>query len=180
MNGGKRIVTIFGSSRPREGDALYALAEELGALVAKEGFTLCNGGYAGIMEASARGARTAGGRTIGVLCTRFGSTPNRYIGETILCGTLLERLEKLIELGDAYVVLRGSTGTLLEFAAVWEMVNKSIVPKKPIVLVGEFWEGVRRTLHDEFLFEGKETASALVTTVPDPRACARLLKSVLG
>ena len=62
----RKIVTVFGSSRPGEGDEEYLLAYEVGKNLALNGFTVCNGGYAGIMEASARGAKEAGGKTIGV------------------------------------------------------------------------------------------------------------------
>ncbi|MHC4104192.1 MAG: LOG family protein, partial [Planctomycetota bacterium] len=52
-----------------------------------------------------------------------------------------ERLDKLIELGQAYVVLPGGTGTLLELAKVWELKNKGFLPPdKPIILVGRFWK----------------------------------------
>ena len=60
-----KIVTVFGSSRPREGDAHYAQARALGAALAEKGFVVCSGGYGGVMEAVSRGAKEAGGRTLG-------------------------------------------------------------------------------------------------------------------
>ncbi len=65
---GGRIVSIFGSSRPRPGESEYDEAFELGKEIARAGYTVCNGGYEGIMEASSRGAEESGGSAIGVIC----------------------------------------------------------------------------------------------------------------
>jgi uncharacterized protein (TIGR00730 family) len=129
-----KIVTVFGSSRPSEGDEEYRLAYEVGKNLARNGFTVCNGGYTGIMEASARGAKEAGGKTIGVTFkNNFKKSLNRWIDEEMFQTTLIERMMKLVELGNAYVVLKGGTGTLLELAAVWEFINKGLLKEKPIV-----------------------------------------------
>ena len=59
------IVTVFGSSRPRAGDADYEEARTLGRALAKHGFSVCSGGYGGVMEAASRGAKEGGGKTLG-------------------------------------------------------------------------------------------------------------------
>jgi len=121
------VVTIFGGSRFREGDKEYELACELGGKLAKAGYTVCNGGYGGVMEASARGAKEAGGKTVGVTTGEFGGPANLWIHEEIRMKKWVKRLFKLIELGDAYVVLDGGTGTLVELFVVWEMLNKKLI-----------------------------------------------------
>jgi predicted Rossmann-fold nucleotide-binding protein len=74
------------------------------------------------------------------LTSRCGSA-NEFITEEVSTGCLQERLGKLIELGDAYLVLPGGTGTLLELADVWEHKNKGFAnADKPIILVGAFWK----------------------------------------
>jgi len=134
-----KVVTVFGSSRPAPNDPEYRQAYELGAALAHAGFAVCNGGFGGTMEASARGAREAGGHTIGVITTAFGKrSANRWIEEVIEQESLLARMMKLIELGDAYVVLKGGTGTLLELSAVWELMNKGLMSEKPICILGGF------------------------------------------
>jgi uncharacterized protein (TIGR00730 family) len=140
----ERIVTIFGTGRAKPGDAAYALAEEIGRLLAEAGFTIANGGYGGTMLAAAKGASEGGGKTIGVTCSAFrGSGANEYISREIVTSSLDERLETLIELGQAYVVLAGGTGTLLELAKVWELKNKGFLAKdKPIILVGGYWKAL--------------------------------------
>ena len=170
------IVTVFGSSRPREGEPEYLLAYEVGKELATAGFVVCNGGYAGIMEASARGAKDAGGKTIGIIAEVFApKKANRWIDTTVTAKTLIDRMLELICRGDAYIVLKGGTGTLLEFAAVWELMNKTLMSNKPIVLVGDFWTGVVGTLKEELAWEGLENCTKYVTIVDSPTECALFL-----
>ena len=173
------IVTIFGSSRPTEDSAEYQLARALGKELAQAGLTVCNGGYAGTMEASARGSKEAGGATIGVTVDAFGKSANRWIDREIRLPTLTERLMKLVELGDAYVVLKGGTGTLLELAYVWEFINKGLLREKPIVIVGSFWRGVVHTLKEELIWEGLGDCTKLIAQVETPEACVSYLKQKL-
>ena len=172
----KRIVTVFGSGFPKPYDLNYQEAYELGKLLAQEGFTICNGGYGGIMEASARGAKEAGGKTIGILTEMFSKTPNPFIDEAILMKTLNERLMKLIELGDVYVVLRGGTGTLVELATVWEYLNKQIITEKPVVFIGKFWEPVINLINKDLLNEGRKESARYITCVNSPIECVKVLK----
>ena len=58
----EKIVTVFGSSRPKAGDAEYEEARELGKLLAKRGFAVCSGGFGGVMEGVSRGAKEGGGK----------------------------------------------------------------------------------------------------------------------
>lgn len=149
-----KTVTIFGSSIPGEGTEAYQEARQLGLLIAQAGLAVCNGGYGGLMEASARGAREAGGHTVGVTCNVWPATANRWIAEEVRTATFLERLLALIERGDAYVVLPGGTGTLAELALVWEMMNKSslsqsIGGRKPLVVMAPYWQPVVECLRQE-------------------------------
>ena len=137
-----KIITIFGTGRAKQGDSAFQLAYEVGRLLAQGGFTIANGGYGGTMLASAKGAAEAGGEVIGVTCSAFkNSTANKYVTREIVTGSLDERLDTLIKLGQAYVVLGGGTGTLLELAKVWELKNKGFLKTdKPIILLGGFWK----------------------------------------
>ena len=137
-----KIVTIFGTSRARAGDTIYTLAMETGRLLAQAGITIANGGYGGTMLAAAKGAAEAGGEIIGVTCSAFKSSKaNKYITREIVTGSLDERLDTLVKLGRAYIVLPGGTGTLLELAKVWELKNKGFLKaEKPIIILGGFWK----------------------------------------
>jgi uncharacterized protein (TIGR00730 family) len=137
-----KIITIFGTANTKSGEPAYTLAYKTGRLLAQAGFTIANGGYGGTMLAASKAATEAGGKTIGVTCSAFkGSTANEYTTREIVTDSLDERLDTLIKLGQAYVVLPGGTGTLLELAKVWELKNKGFIEAdKPIILVGRFWK----------------------------------------
>ena len=129
----RQIISIFGTGKTKEGDHAFRIAEETGSLLAQAGFTIANGGYRGTMTAAAKGASEAGGEIIGVTCSAFkNSMPNQYITREIVTNSLDERLDTLIELGQAYLVLPGGTGTLLELAKVWELKNKGFLKKKKV------------------------------------------------
>jgi hypothetical protein len=138
----ERIVTVFGSSRPAAGDADYEEARALGKALGGRGFAVCSGAYAGVMEAVSRGAKEAGGKTYGVTAEFFGRKANEWIDVEVRKKTWEERLFGLVELGDAFVACKGGTGTLVELAVVWEMLNKSVMEAKPCVVLGEFWQPI--------------------------------------
>src|SRR5215469_14520162 len=136
------IVTVFGSSRSLEDSADYEEARVLGRALAKHGFAVCSGGYAGVMEAVSRGAKEAGGKTYGVTAEFFAAKTNPWIDVEVRMKTWQERLFELIRLGDAFVACKGGTGTLVELAVVWEMLNKSVISGKPFAALGDFWTPV--------------------------------------
>ena len=142
MSERQKIIAVFGTSQASPGDAVFTLAETVGRLLAENGFCLANGGYGGTMLAAAKGAAEAGGKVIGVTCRAFKrGKANEYVAEEVQTDSLTERLGKLVALGDGYLVLPGSTGTLLEAAQVWEYKNKGFPnADKPIILVGAFWQ----------------------------------------
>jgi hypothetical protein len=143
-----KVITVFGSSRPRFGDPHYAEAQVLGGELAGKGFTVCTGGYAGVMEAVSRGAKQAGGRTLGVTATFFASRANKWVDEEIRAKNWRDRLFELVKRGHGYVVCRGGTGTLVELAVVWELLNKGVMSKRPLVAMGDFWEPVVRRIRE--------------------------------
>jgi len=141
--GQEKIVTVFGSSRPREGEADYEEARVLGRALAKHGFAVCSGGYGGVMEAVSRGAKEAGGKTYGVTAEFFTAAKlNSWVDTEVRMKTWEERLFELIRLADGFVACKGGTGTLVELAVVWEMLNKSVMSGKPFTVLGDFWQPV--------------------------------------
>ena len=137
----KPVVTIFGANDPQPGQEAYQTALAVGETLAQMEYDIANGGYGGTMEASARGAKLHGARTIGVTCSLWTSSPNAYIDDVIETASLPERIQTLIDLGrGGYVVLPGATGTLSELAWVWELSCKGFLDRRPIVCVGTFWQ----------------------------------------
>ena len=135
----ERIVTIFGGSKCSEDSAEYAEAHRVGELLAEAGFTICTGGYAGVMEAASRGAHERGGRVIGITMNQFTSEPNRYLTEKIPSEHFYERLQRLITQSVGYIALRGGMGTVTEISLVWNKIQTRVLEPRPLVLLGECW-----------------------------------------
>ncbi|MBI4579928.1 MAG: LOG family protein [Planctomycetes bacterium] len=142
---GRPIVCLFGSYSPRPGEPLWEQAYAIGHALARAGYVVANGGYDGIMHASAMGARDAGGHTIGVTCAVFSNyrgkvlKANPCIDREIHHADVLSRIQQMMTMSAAYVILEGGTGTLSEFGLVWEYVCKGLIEPRPIFVVGEFW-----------------------------------------
>jgi uncharacterized protein (TIGR00730 family) len=137
-----KTIAIFGTSKAKPGEQVFEDALQLGRLLAENGFAIANGGYGGTMLAAAKGAAQASGQVIGVTCKAFGrSGANEYVTRDIQTDTLEQRLKTLVDIGDDYIVLPGSTGTLLELATVWEFENKGFTNNdKSIIIIGPFWQ----------------------------------------
>ena len=144
-----KIVTVFGSSRPREGEPDYEEARSLGRALADAGFSVCSGGYGGVMAAVSRGAKERGAQIFGVTADFFTSSKaNEWIDIEVRMHTWQERLFELIDRADAFVACKGGTGTLVELAVVWEMLNKSVMHPKPFATLGNFWEPVLKRVRE--------------------------------
>ena len=151
----RKTITIFGSSKPEESEDEYKIAYELGRLLGKQNFDVCTGGYYGIMEAVSKGAVEEGSVATGITVKGWSRKGNSFLTKEIMCNTLFERLYKLIEYGDAYVILQGGTGTLLELAAVWEFANKGAMDKKPIACHSSMWQGIISIMNIQMKKEGR-------------------------
>jgi predicted Rossmann-fold nucleotide-binding protein len=139
------------------------------------------------MEAAARGAaeeRGEAGRTgiriIGITCTVFGDRrPNPWIEENLITASLFDRLQTLLSMGDAFIVLAGGTGTLLELALAWELINKGMAERRPIILLGSFWEGLLKSMKAEMEQEGRPDPMLSTSVALAPAECVQLLTSQL-
>ena len=179
----KKVITVFGSSRPEEGHADYAEAVELGKALAQAGFAVCTGGYGGVMEGVSRGAREAGGRVLAVTSSFFRSRANRWVDEEITMATWQERLFELVRLGDGYVACKGGTGTLVELAVVWEMLNKKAMEHRPFVVLGDFWQPILervREVERGHASSWGELNDPLVHQAPTPSDAAQFLSARLA
>src|SRR5438874_13442412 len=167
-------VTVFGGSRVEPDSDEYLAAQQLGRALAERGFSVVTGGYNGVMEAVSRGAKEAGGHVIGVtvdvIARNFERLPNAFVDQEVRTAALLERIDKLVELGAAYVVLPGGAGTLAELGVVWNLALLGALQSKPLLVVGRGWETVLRTmLHELHTIESDLQA---LTFVPDVESVA--------
>ena len=165
-------VTVFGSARFGEEHPYYALGREIGARLARVGFTVMTGGGPGIMEAANRGARESGGRSIGCnIELPQEQKPNRYLDRWITFRHFFVRKLMLVKYSYAFVALPGGFGTLDEIFEVATLVQTGKIRGFPIVLIGrEFWEPllafVRSRLVAEQAVAPEDAARFLVTDSP--------------
>jgi len=138
----EKIITVFGSSRPLEGEPDYEDARALGRGLAERGFAVCTGGYGGVMAGVSRGAKKAGGKTYGVTADFFSAKANAWVDVEVRVATWQDRLFELIRLAGGVVACKGGTGTLVELAVVWEMLNKSVLSANPFASLGDFWQPI--------------------------------------
>jgi uncharacterized protein (TIGR00730 family) len=178
-----KTITVFGSSRPEDGHADYVEALELGHALAASGFSVCTGGYGGVMEAVSRGARESDGRVLAVTSSFFRPRTNRWVQEETRVATWQERLFELVRLGDGYVACKGGTGTLVELAVVWEMLNKKAMDERPFVVLGDFWrpilDRVREVERGHASIWG-ESSDPLVHQAANPAEAAEFLAARLS
>lgn len=137
-----RIITIFGGSKCGPDSAEYQDALTIGRRLAEAGYTICTGGYLGVMEAASKGARDAGGRVLGIVMNQFKSEPNRFLTEKVATDHFYDRLQNLITRSVGFVALRGGMGTVTEISLVWNKLQTGVLDRRPLVLVGDCWKKV--------------------------------------
>ena len=163
-----KAVAVFGSSEPAPGDALYEQARRVGNLLALSGYTVVSGGYGGVMEGASRGAHEAGGRSIGVTTSALRRGPgNPFLSEEQQEPDLFLRTRRLIELSDAYIILRGKSGTLAELMFLWALNRGGLLPSTRIVLLGEFWEEILDSLTNLNMVESDQMAITRMAHTPE-------------
>jgi len=178
-----KIITVFGSARPQAGESDYEEARRLGEELARRGFQVCTGGYTGVMEAVSRGAKEAGGRTIAITSTFFGTQANKWVDEEHAASTWQERLFELIRFGEGFVACKGGTGTLVELAVVWEMLNKGVMAGKPFATLGDFWAPIIERVREVEVNHGSRWGEArmrLVRGAQNPAEAAEYLAEALA
>ena len=134
-------VTVFGSARTREEDPYYRLARDMGAAIARLGFTVMTGGGPGIMEAANRGAKDAGGRSVGCnIELPFEQNPNPYLDRCVTMHYFFVRKTLLVKYSYAFVVFPGGAGTVDELFEALTLIQTGKIQHFPIVVMGtDYW-----------------------------------------
>jgi uncharacterized protein (TIGR00725 family) len=138
----ERIITIFGGSKCTEDSVEYAEARRAGQLLAEAGFTICTGGYLGVMEAASRGAHERGGRVLGIVMNQFKGEPNRFLTDKVASPHFYDRLQNLIVRSVGFIAIRGGMGTVTELSLVWNKLQTRVIEPRPLVLLGDCWPPV--------------------------------------
>jgi len=139
-----RAVTVFGSARTKPDNPEYAKAMEIGAALANEGFAVITGGGPGIMEAANKGAKEAGGLSVGLgIELPFEQGINQYVDLGINFRYFFARKTMFVKYSQAFVCLPGGFGTLDELFEALTLVQTKKVTKFPVVLFGsDYWGGL--------------------------------------
>ncbi|MGI8813321.1 MAG: LOG family protein [Pyrinomonadaceae bacterium] len=172
-----RIVTIFGGSKCGPQSDEYKSARDLGSRLAKAGFTICTGGYLGIMEAASRGAREEGGRVFGIVMNQFKGEPNRYLTDKVATDHFYDRLQNLITRSVGFVALRGGMGTVTEISLVWNKLQTGVLGRRPLVLVGDCWTRVVAAWQENLVVSNAEVAMLDFATDAESAAAIIIEKS---
>lgn len=166
-------VTVFGSARFDENHPYYALARQIGAGIAERGFTVMTGGGPGVMEAANRGAREAGGGSVGCnIELPREQRPNPYLDKWITFRYFFVRKVMLVKYSVAFVALPGGFGTLDEVFETSTLIQTGKIRDFPVVLVGvEFWQPLLDYLENSLeragTIERRDLERLILTDDPD-------------
>lgn len=146
-------VTVFGSARFQPGHPHYELARRMGAALAGAGFTTMTGGGPGVMEAANRGAREAGGGSVGCnIVLPAEQDPNPYLDRMVECRYFFVRKLLLAKYSYAFIAAPGGYGTLDELTEVLVLIQTQKMKRFPVVLLGtEYWKGLVDYFRDTLL-----------------------------
>lgn len=142
-------ITVFGSARFKEDHPSYQLAQKMGAAIADMGFSVLTGGGPGIMEAANRGAKDAGGRSIGCnIRLPFEQSHNPYLDRWVTMEHFFVRKTLLIKYSYGFVIMPGGFGTLDEMFEALTLIQTKKIKGFPIVIMGsEFWPELREFIN---------------------------------
>jgi len=173
-------VTVFGSARFGEGHPYYEMGRAAGARLADAGFTVMTGGGPGIMEAANRGAREAGGRSIGCnIELPREQKPNPYLDRFVTFRYFFVRKVMLVKYSYAFVALPGGFGTLDEIFETATLIQTGKIPHFPLVLMGvDFWKPLLEQLRRKMVPLGTIDAADvdLISLTDSPEEAARIAR----
>ncbi|NUM88801.1 MAG: TIGR00730 family Rossman fold protein, partial [Bdellovibrionales bacterium] len=158
-------ITVFGSARYPSTHPFYALGRAMGAAIARCGYTVMTGGGPGLMEAANRGAREAGGQSIGLnIKLPWEQRANDHVGTSLLFDYFFVRKVMFVKYSCGFVGLPGGFGTLDEIFEAITLKQTGKMPPFPVVLFGRsFWAGLLEWLSEEPVRLGAIAASDLAT-----------------
>lgn len=163
-----KAVSFFGFADAQPDSELYLAASEVARVLAERGLEVVNGGGPGVMRAATDGAHTGGGKaTVATFYPKFinhfeGKDPLNKADKEIIESNYLDRTMKLLELGNAYVIFNGGTGTLSEFGMAWGLAYLYFGHHKPLILYGNFWHAIMESLVSNMLIAQQRPESLQV------------------
>jgi hypothetical protein len=164
-------VTIFGSARIQPNQEVYVEVKRLAAELTRMGCGIVTGGGPGLMQAANEGAREADEknpqRSVGIrVDLPFEQTVNPFVGEVFEHRTFFSRLHQFVMLSEAFIVVPGGIGTVLELAMIWQLLQVRKLYGTPLVLLGPMWKGLVEWTRQHMLAPGAEMVSPLDLEIP--------------
>jgi uncharacterized protein (TIGR00730 family) len=176
-------VTIFGSTRTKPGDEIYQKAEQIGKLLAENGFAVITGGGPGVMEAANKGAFSAGGKSIGLnIELPLEQKPNPYTNITLNFRYFFVRKVMFVKYAVAYIILPGGFGTMDELLESITLIQTQKIKPFPVILVGSnYWKGFLDWIKEVVLKEGKISPSDLeiLQLIDKPEEIVKTIKKTV-
>jgi uncharacterized protein (TIGR00730 family) len=176
-------VSIFGSTRVRPGDEVYQKAEQIGQLLAENGFGVITGGGPGVMEAANKGAASARGNSIGLnIELPLEQKPNPYANITLRFRYFFVRKVMFVKYAVAYVILPGGFGTMDELFESVTLIQTQKIRPFPVILVGSnYWKGLLHWMKETVLKEGKISPSDLeiLQMIDEPEEIVKTIKKTV-
>ena len=171
-------VSIFGSARVQKDHAAYEAVRELSEELARLGCTIITGGGPGLMQAAnegaARGASGGMARSVGIrVDLPFEQESNPFVEEAFEHRTFFSRLQHFVLASDAFVVVPGGIGTVLELMMIWQLLQVRKLTDTPLILVGPMWSELVAWHEKAMLRPGSELASKADLALPRCVAGAR-------
>lgn len=155
-------VAFFGDADISEADETYKSAFDVAEALAREGYVIVDGGGPGVMEAATSGAVSGGGKTISVTFDPVNAPgyEGKYIGNVtnteVVTTNYVERMFKLMEYGDMFIVFKGGSGTMSEFGTAWVLAKLYYGHHKPFILYGDFWTEIIDVIRKNMNIDSKE------------------------
>jgi len=176
-----QAVSIFGSARVGRRNRYYSAARHLSAALVKQGFAIITGGGPGIMEAANRGAKEAGGLSIGAnIELPFEQGLNEYVDLGMQFRYFFVRKVMFVKYAEGFVIFPGGFGTLDELFEALTLIQTGKVEHFPVVLYGkDYWEGLMQWIRDKPLYEEKvspEDLDLLTITSDIDEACEAITR----
>jgi uncharacterized protein (TIGR00730 family) len=164
-------VTIFGSARLKAGTPAYDGVKKLAAELTKMGCDIISGGGPGLMQAANEGALSIGSaerkRSVGIRVELpFEQEVNPFVGQTYEHRTFFSRLHHFMIISDAFVVVPGGIGTLLELSLAWQLLQVRKLYNTPLIVVGKMWAELVEWGRRSMLRKGNELASDIDFSIP--------------
>jgi hypothetical protein len=166
-------IAFFGDANISEADENYIEAFDVAEALARKGYVVVDGGGPGIMQAATSGAIKGKGKTVSITFDPVGAVgyEGRYIKNVtdteVVTTNYIDRMFKLLEYGDIFIIFKGGSGTVSEFGTAWVLAKLYFGHHKPIILYGKFWAEILDVFRKNMNIDSTEMSIFEICTTKD-------------